>query len=80
MPTVLIGGFKMRFYSNDHDPAHVHCQNGDGIAVVEIGTGAVRKRLGGIREQDVIRAVHLVQANRDRLLQEWQNFQLRKLR
>lgn len=79
MPTFVIGEFKMRFYSNDHDPAHVHCQNGDGIAVVEIGTGVVRKRQGGIREQDVIRAVHLVEANRELLLQEWQNFHLRKL-
>ncbi len=78
MPTILIGEFKMRFYSNDHDPVHVHCINGDGIAVVEVLTGVVRKRIGGIREPDVHRAVHLVGEHRDRLLREWVTFHLRK--
>jgi hypothetical protein len=78
MPTFLIGGFKMRFYSNDHEPAHVHCINGDGIVVINIATGIVRKRVGGIREPDVVRAVHLVEEHRDRLLREWVTFQLLK--
>lgn len=74
MPTFLIGGFKMRFYSNDHEPAHVHCINGDGVAIIDIETSFVRKRKGGIRDRDVVRAIHVVEEHRDRLLKEWQTF------
>lgn len=78
MPTFLIGGFKMRFYSNDHEPAHVHCINGDGIAVIKIATGEVREIKGGIKSRDVARAVKLVEENRDRLLVEWNLFDMRR--
>lgn len=78
MPTILMGEFKMRFYSNDHPPAHVHCINGDGIAVVDIVTGFVRRRMGSIGDRDVARAVQLVQENRDSLLRKWIDFELRK--
>ena len=80
MPTFLIGEFRMRFYANDHPPAHVHCFNGDGIAIVDIATGFVRKRIGGISERDAIRAAHLVQEHRERLLEEWLDFERRKAR
>lgn len=80
MPTFLIGGFKMRFYANDHPPAHLHCINGDGIVVIDIETGMVRKRIAGITERDVSRAVGLVEQHRDRLLDEWRDFELRKAR
>ena len=78
MPTIVIGEFKMRFYSNDHPPAHVHCINGDGIAVIDILSGIVRRRTGGITDRDVSRAVQLVQENRDTLLRKWLDFELRK--
>lgn len=79
MPTFLMGGFKMRFYSNDHPPAHVHCINGDGIAVIDIATGNVRRRVGGIRDKDVIRAVNLVEEHRKQLVKAWLNFELQRL-
>ena len=48
MPTVLrVGGFSFRFYSDDHEPAHVHCKNGDGIVIVEGASGVMRIRTGG---------------------------------
>ena len=80
MPTFHIGGFKMRFYSNDHTPAHVHCINGDGVVVVDIATGAVRSVKGGIRDPDIARAVNLVEEHRDRLTREWTAFDLRRHR
>lgn len=78
MPTFYIGGFKMRFYSNDHAPAHVHCINGDGVAVVDLATGAVRSTKGGIKGPDIVRAVQLVEEHRDRLLEEWTAFEIRR--
>lgn len=80
MPTFYIGGFKMRFYSNDHTPAHVHCINGDGVVVIDIATGAVRSANGGIKGPDITRAVNLVEEHRDRLIKEWTAFEMRRRR
>ena len=78
MPTYYIGGFKMRFYSNDHPPAHVHCINEDGTVVVEIVTGDIRTIKGKIGDRDVTRAVYLVEEHRDSLLARWIAFEKRK--
>jgi hypothetical protein len=79
MPTVLrMGGFSFRFYSNDHEPAHVHCKNGDGIVIVEIATGHVVDQFGEIRKADVLRAVSMVAEHRDHLHREWREFAIRR--
>lgn len=78
MPTFLIGEFKMRFYSNDHPPAHVHCINGDGVAVVKIATGEVTSIKGRIKTSDVVRAQERVEEHRDKLPVEWNLFQIRR--
>lgn len=78
MPTFVIGEFKMRFYSNDHEPAHVHCINGDGIVIVDIVTAAVRETRGRVKAPDIARAVQLVVAHQDRLLTEWNLFHMRR--
>jgi hypothetical protein len=78
MPTVLrVEDFVFSFYSNDHEPAHVHAANGDGVAVIEIGTGRVMNRLGEIRKKDVRRAVVIVSEHKDELQREWIQFALR---
>lgn len=79
MPTVLrAGGFSFRFYSNEHEPAHVHCKNADGIVIVEIATGRVLDKSGKIRKKDVVRAVSLVAEHRDHLYREWREFAFRR--
>lgn len=78
MPTFLIDGFKMRFYSNDHSPAHVHCINGDGVVVVRIATGEVTAIKGPVKTPDVARARQTVEAHRDKLLVEWNLFAMRR--
>jgi hypothetical protein len=75
MPTVLrVAGFRFSFFAGDHEPAHVHCENGDGIAVIEIDSGNVRRKLGNIREKDVRRAETLVAEHRDYLQSAWTEF------
>ncbi|HEU0014209.1 MAG TPA: DUF4160 domain-containing protein [Longimicrobium sp.] len=40
MPTVLrAGGFRFAFFSDDHEPAHVHAFMQDGVAIIEIAPG-----------------------------------------
>lgn len=72
MPTVLqVADFVFYFFSGDHEPAHVHAENGDGVAVIEIATGRVRQRVGEIRPRDVRRAVVIVEEHKDALQRAW---------
>lgn len=72
MPTVLrVEDFVFYFFSGDHEPAHVHAENGDGVAVIEIATGRVRQRFGEIRPKDVRRAVAIVAEHKDGLQRAW---------
>lgn len=50
------------FYSNEHEPVHVHATNGDGTAMSEIETGRIMQELGQSRKKDVRRAaVHVAE-------------------
>lgn len=75
MPTVLrVAGFSFRFYSREHLPAHVHCYNGDGFAVVDIATATMSAKHGSIRDKDIRRAEALVAEHRDLLQAAWDEF------
>ncbi|WP_420125437.1 DUF4160 domain-containing protein [Longimicrobium sp.] len=79
MPTVLrVADFAFSFYSNEHEPAHVHATNGDGTAVIEIQTGRIMQELGQIRKKDVRRAVVLVAEHKDQLQSAWTDFAFRR--
>lgn len=72
MPTVLrVGSFAFHIYPNDHAPAHVHAQNGDGWCKVEIATGAVIRNVG-MRPLDVLKAARIVAANEKLLTLRWE--------
>lgn len=79
MPTVLrVGGFRFSFFAADHEPAHVHVRNADGVAVIVIATATVRETGGGIRDRDVIRARALVAEHRELLQKAWDEFESSK--
>lgn len=79
MPTVLrVEDFVFSFYSGDHEPAHVHATNGDGTAVIEIGTGNVIRRVGDIRKKDVRRAVVIARGHKELLANAWTEHMLRR--
>ena len=45
MPTVFIEqGYRFFFYSNDHQPIHVHVRYGDGEATFDLADNAVELR------------------------------------
>lgn len=72
MPTVLrVGGFAVRIYGNDHEPAHVHVYGADGWCKVDIGTAAVTKVVG-MKNPEVRRAASLTVAHRHLLTREWE--------
>ena len=39
MPTLLLQeGFKFFFYANEHEPKHIHTENANGFAKIELAT------------------------------------------
>lgn len=79
MSTVLrVEDFVFYFYSDDHEPAHVHAANGDGVAVIEIQTGQVLRQRGKIRKKDVRRAVAIVAEHQEHLQRAWIKYTLRR--
>lgn len=78
MPTVLrLGGFSFRAYLDDHAPAHVHGWKGGGwvsIRLPEKGEIARPIRSARMKDADVARAVHIVEANADILWNEWRRY------
>jgi hypothetical protein len=81
MPVVLrVGGFVFSFYSNDHEPAHVHCANGDGVATIQIATAETVSRMGAMRDKDARRAEALVAEHRDLLQEAWNVYAERRRR
>jgi hypothetical protein len=69
-------GFKVYVYlpPSEHGPAHVHVLKAGGEVVVQIGTGAPLEPyrvFGTIKDAEVVRAVRIVEAVEEYLLDEW---------
>lgn len=77
MPRVHeVDGFKVYIYlpPGEHGPAHVHVLKAGGEVVVQIGTGVALEPyrvFGPMRDADALRAVRIVEAVEDYLLEEW---------
>jgi hypothetical protein len=65
-------GFGLRIWPNDHSPQHVHAWKAGGMAKIELvdGFGIVKVRT--MKPMDVVRAVRIVMANEDTLMQAWE--------
>lgn len=75
MPTVLrIGPYRFFFYAGDRDePSHVHVERERFTA--KFWLDPVRlQRSGGFRSTEIIRIQRIVEENRERLLESWDDF------
>ncbi len=59
------------FYSNDHEPVHVHVRRGDGEAVFNVREEVALRESQGLKVQELARAQELAEANRDLILSKW---------
>ena len=73
MPTALtIEGFRFFFYSNEHDPIHVHVEYGGGEAVFTVSADGVSLRKSdGMRIPDLNRAAELAREHRSTIEEKW---------
>jgi hypothetical protein len=75
MPTVLIeAGFRFHFFSADgHEPPHIHVDKDGRRAKVWLADVRIAKS-GGFNDADIRRMIDIIQANRQRFLEAWNEF------
>jgi len=75
MPTVLIiFGLRFYFYSNDHEPMHIHVQSTDGVAKFEILDQIVLLSNEGLKNKDLKLAESIIEENLENFRENWQKF------
>jgi hypothetical protein len=67
-------GFRFFFYSNDHEPVHVHVAYAGGEAVFTIGGDIELRESVGFKMKDLRRAQELAEENRQLILSKWNEF------
>jgi len=74
MPTLFkVFGLRFFFYSNEHEPIHIHVRNGDGEARFNVETmNWIDNK--GIKNKDLNLAESLIEENRDLIINYWNNY------
>ena len=57
-------------YTNDHAPAHVHVWKAGGETIININPVEVES-VEGMKKKEASKAVEIVEANQDFLLERW---------
>lgn len=65
-------GFEFRIWPNDHTPPHVHAWKAGGMVKIELVDGFGIVKVRGMKGADVVRAVRIVMANEEKLMQAWE--------
>lgn len=74
MPNVLLqNGFRFFFFSNEHEPAHVHVEKGDAAAKFNLIPVTLVKN-EGMKPKELKQAEALIQTHQGLLLQKWNEY------
>ena len=74
MPTVLkINGFRFFFFSNEHEPKHIHIEKGDMYARIELGTLKVTDSYN-VNSKDLKKIIEIIEKNEDKLKGAWNEY------
>lgn len=75
MPTIFEkDGFRFFFYSNDHDPIHVHVRKGDGEAIFNVEEEVVLRESQGLKVRELSKAQELAEENKQIIIQKWHEY------
>lgn len=73
MPTLLSQqGFKFFFYANEHDPKHIHVENANGFAKIELAT--LKVTYSKMKPKDLKKALALIAVNQDDFMRRWDEY------
>lgn len=71
MPTIIRqAGFEIRIYSQDHDPAHVHCFRAGTELVVALADLTIREN-NGMSRRHAVQALEIIAEHQSDLLAAW---------
>ena len=76
MPSALSkDGYNFYFYSNEHEPMHVHVKNADGRAKFDITQeGIVLVMNEGLKIKDIKAAEMVLEENRELAIEKWNEY------
>ena len=75
MPTLfIVFGFRFLFYSNDHEPIHVHVIKGDAEARFQVYPEIVLLDNRGLKPAELKLAESLVEENKEMIIERWKVF------
>ncbi|MBO4723943.1 MAG: DUF4160 domain-containing protein [Bacteroidaceae bacterium] len=74
MPTIMyLFGLRFYFYSEEHLPIHVHVQNGDGKAKINVDTLEVMENKG-VKPADLKKAIEAVKTYQTDIKEAWNEY------
>ena len=75
MPTLFtIFGLRFYFYSDEHLPIHVHIENADGKAKINVEPDIEIVSNNGIKPKDLKKALTIIEIYKDDIIQEWKEY------
>lgn len=75
MPTLfIVFGFRFLFYSNDHEPIHVHVIKGDAEARFQVLPEVSLLDSKGMKPAELKLAESLVEENKEMIVERWNAF------
>ena len=64
-------GYSFFFYSNDHDPIHIHVRRGGGEAVFVVEPSVELRESVGLKVRELARAENLIHDNVELIKHKW---------
>ena len=75
MPTLfIVFGFRFMFYSNDHEPIHVHVIKGNAEARFQVQPEVMLLDSKGLKPAELKLAEALVEENKEMIIERWKVF------
>ncbi len=67
-------GYKFYFYSNEHQPIHVHAKSGSGRAKFDISDGVELVESKGMKVQELRRAQEIAEEEVEVIRKKWHEY------
>jgi hypothetical protein len=75
MPTLLnIFGLRFFFYSDEHTPIHVHIENGEGKAKINLLPTVEVAENRNIKSKDIKKALIIIDLYKEEFIDEWHKY------
>ncbi len=75
MPTLFFYlGLRFFFYSNDHEPIHVHVSSGDAEAKFRIEPEIVLIENSGLKSREIRQAIMAIEENKEVIIERWKEY------